>query len=376
MKQIVKTKYRGVKQEFYSLKQIDKTEALYRIVFGERTNGKTFAVLYKGLLDFVENRKMLCYIRRWQEDIKPKSAGTLFDNFVNNEILGNIIEKLTDGKYNSYKYYLRNYTLVYRNEEGVIESEDTEPFCRSFAISDWEHDKSTPHPRAHYICFDEFLTRGHYLADEYTKFNNLLSTIIRNRGDLIIYMVANTVNFDCPYFTEMGLKHVRRMKQGDIDIYKFTEELKVAVEYCKDTSEGKASNKYFAFDNPALQMITKGSWQTEVYPHLQEVDKYNKDEVIFMWFIKYLDSIVQVNLIDKGDRAYIYMHYKTSDIKSDKDILYEFNTVSNPYRYSNMTRPTDKLSSKVWQLWNTYPKFYQTNELGELIRNYLIKCRE
>lgn len=373
--EIVKTKYKNKKQVFYSSEKIDETGALYRIIFGERTNGKTFAILYKGLVDYINNNHMLCYIRRWQDDIKTSRAGNLFLNFEMNEIAGNIIEKLTNGEFNSYKYNMRNFYLVHRNEVGEIDKEDVSPFCRAFAVSDWEHDKSTPHPRAHYILFDEFLTRSHYLADEYTKYNNLLSTIIRNRGDLIIYMVANSVNFDSPYFTEMGLKHVREMKQGDIDVYQFTEDLSVAVEYCKDTSEGKESNKYFAFDNPALKMMTSGTWQTEVYPHLQQEDKYEKSDIMLTWFIRYLNTSVQVNLIEKNDKIYIYAHKKTTDLKMGKDIIFGKEVNNIPYYYDDYLKPVDDLSRRIISFWNKYPVFYQTNEIGELIRNYIISCK-
>lgn len=373
-KEIVKSKYKGSKRRYYSLDQIDKTESLYRVIFGERSNGKTFAVLYKGLMEYLENGWELAYVRRWQEDIRPRNAGILFLNFEMNDVLGNVIEKLTNGRFNSVKYASREYTLIHRDVNGDVDAEDMQPFCRSFAISDWEHDKSTPHPRIHTILFDEFLTRTHYLPDEYTLFNNLLSTIIRDRGDLIVYMVANTVNFDSPYFSEMGLKHVRKMKQGDIDIYQFTEELSVAVEYCEDTSEGKASNKYFAFDNPALKMITKGTWQTEIYPHLQRDMKYGKNEIAFTCFIKYLDSMLQLNVIDKGAESFIYIHYKTTEIRNVSDVLFTFDVDNNPYHLHNFLHPDKDLGKNILRLWQTLPVFYQSNEVGELMRNYLIKC--
>ena len=65
-------------------------------------------------------------------------------------------------------------------------------------------------------------------------FANVLSTIIRHRNDVKIFMLANTVNKYCPYFKEMGLKHITEMKQGSIDIYTYgSSDLRVAVEYGK-----------------------------------------------------------------------------------------------------------------------------------------------
>src|SRR5699024_5250425 len=126
---------------------------------------------------------------------------------------------------------------------------------------DVEHDKSTAYPKVKTIFFDEFLTRQYYLPDEFVTFMNVVSTIVRQRDDVIIFMCGNTVNQYCPYFTEMGLTHVKEMNKGVIEVYKYGESrLKVAVEYADSISKsGKPSDVYFAFDNPNLQMITGGA---------------------------------------------------------------------------------------------------------------------
>ena len=127
----------------------------------------------------------------------------------------------------------------------------------TFALSEMEHDKSTSYPEITTIVFDEFITRRYYLPDEFVLFLNVLSTIIRQRQNVKIFMLGNTVNKYCPYFKEMGLKHISNMEQGTIDVYKLGEgQLTIAVEYCSSTAKTKDSNKYFCFDNSeAVQMI-------------------------------------------------------------------------------------------------------------------------
>ena len=58
------------------------------------------------------------------------------------------------------------------------------------------------------ILFDEFITRSMYLPDEFVIFTNVLSTIIRDRNNVKIFMCGNTVNKYCPYYKEMGLNNV------------------------------------------------------------------------------------------------------------------------------------------------------------------------
>ena len=121
-----------------------------------------------------------------------------------------------------------------------------------------EHDKSTSYPDITIIVYDEAISRDGYITDEFVLFCNVLSTIIRQRDDVVIYMLGNTVNKYCPYFVEMGLTDVKNMKEGDLQVYSYGDSrLKVAVQFTDSISKkGKASDVYFAFNNPKLQMIT------------------------------------------------------------------------------------------------------------------------
>jgi len=367
----IKTHY-GKKGKFYDKSAIDKTGADYRIIVGERSNGKSFAVLLDFIRDYLEFNHQGAYVRRWIEDIRPRTIKTLFDNFIDNELAGNIIEKLSDGRFNSVMYRGRDFFLIRRNEEGEIEKEDLTSFCHTFALSDWEHEKSTQFPRVKKILFDEFLTRVHYLPDEYSAFNNVLSTIIRRRDDVIIYMVANTVTYDNPYAVEMGLKHFKKMAQGTIDVYEFDLNLKVAVEYCNDTSTSKASNKYFAFDNPSTRMITKGTWQTDIYPHLPE--RFDRSEIEFVYFIRYMGEILQCEIVEHNDSLFTFIHYKTTDVRNENDIVFDFERDMNPNHFENFMKPVNDITKNILSVYNRFPIFYQSNEVGETMRNYLIKC--
>jgi len=112
------------------------------------------------------------------------------------------------------------------------------------------------------------MTRSGYLSDEFVKFCNLLSSLIRDRKNVVIYMLANSVNKYCPYFQEMGLQDVDKMKQGEIRVYTYSSsDLTVAVEYCAQVeATKKTGSKYFAFENAQLAMITSGAWEIKNYP--------------------------------------------------------------------------------------------------------------
>ena len=268
-----------MRNKFYSLKSILSKNAQYNIVFGERSNGKTYAVLKYGLEQYIKDGSQMAIIRRWQDDFTGKRGATMFTAIVSNDE----VNKLTNGEWNNIYYYgSRWYLCKTDNDKRVL---DETPFAYGFALTAMEHDKSTSYPKIKTICFDEFISRNAYLPDEFILFANTISTIIRQRNDVKIFMLGNTVNKYCPYFDEMGLKHIKDMKEGDIDIYTYGDsKLTVAVEYCKPNKQGKESDLYFAFDNPKLQMITRGTWEIAIYPHLYPDMKYKPKDIKYMYF--------------------------------------------------------------------------------------------
>lgn len=354
---------------YYSYESIDATGAHYRMIIGERSNGKTYGALKKILENYIDNDKQGAYIRRFREDFTGKRGQTLFQALV----ADGTVEDITDGKWNNVYYYSGAWYLSYT--DGISDViKDEKPFCYAFAINQVEHDKSTSYPDITIIVFDEFLTRKIYLANEFVLFMNVLSTIIRQRNDVVIYMLANTVNQVSPYFVEMGIQNVKNMSPGEIQIYHYGEsDLTVAVEYTEPLSgEIKESNVYFAFDNPALQMITNGSWELDIYPHM--VIKYRPRDVKLNYFIEFNEETLHGEII-KTDEGYItFFHRKTTPIKSQKDIVFSPKVDGNSNHYRRITKPTDDKSKLIYNLIKSEKVFFQDNSVGELLRNYINWC--
>lgn len=359
------------KQKFYRLDNILSYNAIYNVIFGERSNGKTFAVLEYGLRQYTEHGKQLAIIRRWQDDFTGKRGKTMFDSIVSE----GLVSKLTDGEWTDIYYYGGRWFLCKYDEETKKRICDETPFAYGFSISSMEHDKSTSYPNITTILFDEFLTRTMYLPDEFVLFMNVISTIVRHRQDVKIFMLGNTVNKYCPYFSEMGLSHIKEMKEGTIDLYRYGEsELTVAVEYCKPSSKGKESDIYFAFDNPKLSMITGGAWELEVYPHLPF--KYKEKDILFKYFIKFDSEILQCEIISHDNTVFTFIHRKTGDIKNiETDLVYSTEHSALPNWKRKITEPKTTLEKKIAMFFVTDKVFYQDNEVGEIVRNYLQWCK-
>jgi len=356
------------KQKFYSLKNILAKNAQYNVIFGERSNGKTYSVLEYGIKNYVKNGEQMAIVRRWQDDLIGKRGIVMFDALVTN----GEISKLTDNVWTGIYYYASKWYLCkYEDEKRVT---DDKPFAYGFAISSMEHDKSTSYPNITTILFDEFLTRTLYLQDEFVLFMNVVSTIVRHRTNVKIFMLGNTVNKYCPYFAEMGLTHIKNMKAGDIDVYSYGETaLKVAVEYTKPNQKGKESDLYFAFDNPKLSMITGGVWEMEIYPHCPT--KYTPKDVLFTYFINFDGELLQCEIISKDDLYFTFIHRKTTEIKNQDEIIFTTDFSARKNLTRKITKPTNAIEKKIAEFYIKDKIFYSDNEVGEIVRNYLIWCK-
>ena len=363
-------KKKDSESKYYSLKSILKKNADYNMIFGERSNGKTYAALEYGIKRYLECGEQMAYIRRWREDLRGKRAESLFANHVAN----GVIDRLTEGRFNEVFYYSGKWFLSFYNEETKKRVPDDKPFCYGFCLSEQEHEKSSSYPNITTIVFDEFLTRRYYLPDEFMLFMNMLSTIIRQRDNVKVFMLGNTVNRFCPYFNEMGLKQVPTMEQGTIDVYRFGEHgAVVAVEYCAtmETANKKQSNKYFCFDNENLQMITGGKWELAVYPHLPT--KYRPENVLFVYYIKFGESLLQGNIIQVGDELFTYIHQKTTPIKDEQNsLIYSLDMNGRPNYKRKLLSTATPLEANVARFFAIEKVFYQSNEVGEVVRNYIM----
>ena len=192
------------KLKYYDLRNILATKSDYNLIIGQRSNGKTYGVCKYFLQQYAKTKKRFCYIRRWADDIKGFRAEQLFGP------LQKEIEKLFGDDF-TILYYRHKYYLVNPSGEKV----DIIGYC--LALSEASHTKSVSYSAVKYILFDEFIQMAgeSTLRDEIPKFENTLSTIIRQKTDVVIFMLANTVSKFSPYFVHFGFD-INKVEQGNI----------------------------------------------------------------------------------------------------------------------------------------------------------------
>lgn len=360
------------KPKFYDAAHLikDYPGAQYYLAFGERSNGKTYSALNYALENWGKTGEQFAYIRRFGEDVKKKNLSTLFAPHIEN----NRIFEASSGKWSLVDYTGNRFIPFNWNEDKSKMEKDVEPMGFAFDLNSMEHYKGTSFPKVTTVIFDEFMSRQGYLPNEFVLFMNTLSTIIRDRQNVTIFMLANTVNKYCPYFTEMGLKHIKDQKAGTVDVYTYADTgMSVVVEYCDPMAKrgGKSSDIYFAFDNPQLKMITSGSWEIAIYPHLNV--KYRPKDVMAQFFIEFDESLLHGEIVIQDNNAFIFIHPKTTPIKEeDTDIVYT-NRPNEKLNYRvGISNHQDKLSRFIARMITENRIFYSDNETGEVLRNYIM----
>ena len=335
-----------------------------------RSNGKTTAAMFCAMVRHIMYGEYCALIRRWDEDFSGKAAARFWYVL---EKLG-IISYLTNGEWTGVYYYSKQFYLSRKTENGKTEHK-AEPFCFGFALTQMEHDKGGTYPaNIGTVIFDEFMTRMQYVPGEFALFANAISTIVRDDGKAKIFMLGNTVSYYCPYFREMGLKHMRTMQPGDINIYTgLREDCKTVVFYSDGLPQGKPTDKYFAFDNPRLQMITAGRFEFALWPHCPR--EFNSSEIVFSFFIDFDEEILRGDVIKGDNDEWIFITPKTTPLKDpDNDLIYSDKDDCRPNWRRKITKPRTPAETAILEMFTAEKVFYADNQCGETVRNYFQWC--
>lgn len=256
----------GIKQIHYNLDNILKLNANFNLIYGEKSNGKSYQVKHKiGVLHYLETGMRFILLRRWREDISNLWIEQYFADVD--------VEKLTNNKYNCITQYRKVlYFSVYDKETGKTKRFEKIGYVMS--LSTEQHMSSASFLDVDMIIYEEFMERGSYIVHEPDRLMILYSTIDRKRGTTKLFMVGNSISRVCPYINEWGLEKIfRKLNQGQIETKVIeTENTKVtiAIEYCM-SSGGKS----MTIGN-ASKMVDSGSWQTFPQPKLtKSIKNYN-----------------------------------------------------------------------------------------------------
>ena len=266
-----------------TLRPIDKVK--YLTVFSRRATGKTTNVLLLGMVMNKLYGTTIVYVRQVEDMIAPKNC----DMF---SVIQNLdyIYKLTDGRWNGVKLYRRRWYYCNYDEDGrEVERADTH-FCFMCDIVQANNLKSSfADVNADYIVYDEFVNgdgeKKSCLPDEFVKFCDLISTVVRQRFSPIVWLLSNNTDKESPYFYEMECNDiVRALGKGESKSYTTERGTDCYVEwYSPEVQHNKSrgildrmNELFFGFKNKKLGSITGEDWAIKPVQHIP------RDEVDFL----------------------------------------------------------------------------------------------
>ena len=340
----------------YNIDNLVNQNADFNILYGERSNGKSYQLKYKrAVIKYLETGKRFILLRRFREEITSTGIEQYFQDVD--------VERLTNGKYNCIvqyrkQIYLANYSVekmkAIRGEKiGYAMALSTEQNFAGGSFLDVED-----------IIYEEFMTRSRYLNSEPTKLMNLYATVDRKRGTTKLWLVGNSISRVCPYIYEWGLHEIiSKQKQGTIVTKEIESSgddvVKLAVEFCESTGVSSHTIGW------SKEMMSDGSWQSSPQPHLPKSKKdYNiLYRIGFMYQnFKFIGEFLQ----DKETKDVCWFIYPTEKDFNSK--LVRFTDIIQPsiYYQRNIYDITIK-NENLQKLLNTFREdkiFYATDLVG------------
>lgn len=363
----------------------DKPDARYYFVLGGRSRGKTFSVLDIATEDNCNDEGLFAYIRRYDEEIKEKNVKELFSPQVEN------IKKYTNGEYNKITYFRGFYYYEFWGTD-----KKTGKYCRirkspkpcgvALALNTWERTKGQDIGAAYggfkHIIFDEAITGLSYLPDEFQKFRNIISSLIRSRysQDTKIWLLANPLSKWCPYFPELGIQKSWYRETPDNDQWyeiKYPDSdmtsifVYLGAQPPEDETQDIIYNTFFAFPNSKSKSksITGGYWELEDSVHLPS-QVYKNSRLVKEVFLYFGEEWIRGQIMRYDLNGTYYVVWSPSREPKKGEYYFILNAV--PDRYAIVgTRTGHPLAKLLNDIIQTGQIYYSDNTTADIYHGFL-----
>jgi phage pi2 protein 07 len=202
-------------------------------------------------------------------------------------------------------------------------------------LNTWEHEKGADFGfdrGIKNIIFDEALTKGgKYLPDEWSIFQNVISTLVRDRWefDTKIFLLANPLSkWASPYTRNMGITKKMYDRPGITEIKYPDEKGEVAMSavfaYIGELSEvaenaNKVHNTFFAFTHSKgkAKSITHGFWEMDDSARLPS-GVYADSEKLRTIYVIFEEEKLGIDIMRYEESGkYYLLIYPVSDIRKN-----------------------------------------------------------
>lgn len=348
-------------------------------IAGQKSNGKTFGALRKGLELYLGLKKpeykgrVIRYARRRKETVKRDNLLSLFKPHKK------WIESVTDGEYNDYTMIGRRYYLCNRNfATNKINKREANPFCIVNSLSTWETDSGADEGEACIIIFDEAISRENALPNEYDSLMKYRSNCMRDRTDYYcpVVLIGNTVTRDCELLEFFGvdLWKLGDDEQGKIQyIMNRKKQINFIFEWCGSVGITQDIKEYYdRFETDKTKMITEGAFELGEYKTMSRAKSaINTESFLKVAFIdKNFKLIANYLQYTKSGDIFIYVTAEENVDNCDLYINPSAVTCNN-----NVMNYFDCKAAVIFRdLYDTNNIIFETPKTGEMYRSFAQKC--
>lgn len=367
----------GYNDPLYDPSTIPWDNAKYFQLLSERAAGKTTNLILIGMIMNQMYGTQIGYIRQSEDMIKPSIAGDIF-NVILSYRAGFYVKWLTDNRYEGiYIHWKKAYFCKY-DEMGRPDEIAPEPFLQFLSIDhNFDYKSGFQAPFMDFIVFDEFIS-GTYRVNEFCDFMDLLSTIIRKRKGPVVCMLSNAINYNSTYFKEFEIsREVKKIKVGQHEIITTEKGTNIYVEMIgmkQSAIKTEINRLFYGFKNPRLASITGGeqTWSFDPVPHITHSDT---DELITKNIrLDCGDCMLQLELVETEDRGLIINVHEAGPKMYDDTIVLTNGEIRQPNQLWGIGKgPLCKL---IWGLYAENKFYYDTNETGSMVANYIKTFRQ
>ena len=343
-------------KKFYNGTALRDIGAPWNCVLSERASGKSLWWLKEMIIDYFRDGKMLAYIRRYDEDIKPKNV----DRYFEDENFTDWLRKGTD--YEGVICYQDALYLYITGETGKPIRKDKIGYVFALNIAEKRY-KSLHYDGVYNILFEEFITSGtgggsRYLENEFNIFNHTISSICRRKNFRAV-LLGNTIGRDCPYLKEMGID-LFKTKPGQIYQNTLLQENGNKIICAFDYVE--PAEKTSLFFGKAEKTIVKGQWDVNEVPHLWF--RLQDAELIYTCYFvsEELRNAYKLRVIFYGDNKYLYVYpYKYDELMFIRDDIF---TDTPDFQQGRFIHPEKKRHARLKDLFRAGRVLYSDNLCG------------
>lgn len=368
-------------------------DARYYFILGGRGWGKTYPTMKLSLEDALNNEGAFAYVRRYKESIG--------DSFIQDLLSphNNWISDFTSNSVNKIGYWRKRWYAEqwgeHQDREGNITWQRLQKYQPAiggaFAMNTWETSKGPDFGAdkngVKNIIFDEALSSGgDYLSDEWNKFQNVISSLVREnyQKDTKIWLLANPVSkYNSPYFRNLGITKAM-MKEPGVTEIKYPPDAhgrQMSCVFCylgtdkddpKETAKDLTFSTFFAFPNSVSKSITHGEWELAESSHLPSGVLSESDEVM-QTFFKLDEDIIGCKIMKFCTTGVYYMFFYPASKIKEKCYYFTLNTDLNQYAIIG-TKTGHPLADTFNKLWRTGQVYYSDNTVADMVHGWILEA--